>query len=332
METIIVSACLLGDKCRYDGKDNYNENVKFLREHFDIVPVCPEQFGGLSTPREPSELRGSIVVTKSGKDFTKYFEKGRDNVLNIVRYMHIKKAVLMDRSPSCGVKQIHNGRFDERLIDGQGLTTRALIEMGVEVFTIDEVEKLIDKTPKEIFEMKEAEIKAKEEAKAEKARLNAEYSKADNKVTDRFKEENIKPYSEYKKEFGIVDDEETTQSYRKPYQRRDRNYSDRPRSSSNYGQRRDYGSFRKDRNYSSRQDGEHQSYGEKRNYSDRKPSYSNDRSSYGDRKPSYNNDRSSHGDRKPSYSNDRSSYGNRKPYSKDRNYKSDNYKKGYKKP
>lgn len=185
METIIVSACLLGDKCRYDGKGNYNENVKFLREHFDIVPICPEQFGGMKTPRDPSEIRdGGSVISNKGKDVTKYFEKGRDDTLNIVRYFHIKKAVLADKSPSCGVKQIYNGRFNGTLIDGQGITTRALIALGVECFTIDEVEKLIDKTPKQIYEEKEKKIEEKEALLKEKAERNAEYSTIDNKRYD----------------------------------------------------------------------------------------------------------------------------------------------------
>ncbi|MFA6666804.1 MAG: DUF523 domain-containing protein, partial [Bacilli bacterium] len=111
METIIVSACLLGDKCRYDGKDNYNDNVKFLKEHFNIVPICPEVFGGMSTPRVPSEQREGSVVDKNGKDVTKYFEKGRDDVLNIVKYLHIRKAVLTENSPSCGIHKVYNGRF-----------------------------------------------------------------------------------------------------------------------------------------------------------------------------------------------------------------------------
>lgn len=232
METIIVSACLLGDKCRYDGKGNYNEKVKFLREHFNIVPICPEQFGGLSTPRDPSELRGDNVISDKGKDVTKNFEKGRDDVLNIVRYLHIRKAVLADKSPSCGVKQVYNGKFNGTLIDGQGLTTRALIGMGIECYTIEEVEKLIDKTPKEIFEEKEAAQKIKDEERAKKAELNAHYSKLDNKAVDNFRKENIKPYGDYKKELGVKDEpSEESYSSRGSYSNRSSSYN-RDRSSS----------------------------------------------------------------------------------------------------
>lgn len=181
METIIVSACLLGDKCRYDGKDNYNEKVKFLRENFNIVPVCPEVLGGMSTPRTPSEIKNNIVINKNGKDVTHCFKKGADSVLNVVKYLHIKKAVLVDHSPSCGVYKIHNGNFNGTLIDGEGFTTRELKRIGVQCYTIEEVEKLIEPTIKETFEIKEEEKRKKEEEKAAKIAKNTEYSKLNNK-------------------------------------------------------------------------------------------------------------------------------------------------------
>ena len=183
METIIVSACLLGDKCRYDGKDNYNEKVKFLREHFNIVPVCPEVLGGMSTPRIPCEIKNNIVINKNGKDVTHCFKKGAEAVLNVVKYLHIKKAVLVDHSPSCGVYKIHNGNFNNVLVNGEGFTTRELKRIGVKCFTIDEVEKMIDPTLKEIFEMKDEEKRKKEAEKEAKIAKNTEYSKLNNKKT-----------------------------------------------------------------------------------------------------------------------------------------------------
>lgn len=159
METIIVSACLLGDKCRYDGKSNYNEKVKFLKEHFDIVPICPEQFGGLPTPRDPSEQKDGKVVSNKGRDVTRFFEKGKDDVLNIVKYLHIRKAVLVENSPSCGLTHVYNGRFNKTLIKGEGITTKALKELGVECYSIDEIENMLELTPKEAFEQKEASKK-----------------------------------------------------------------------------------------------------------------------------------------------------------------------------
>ena len=143
METIIVSACLLGDKCRYDGKDNYNEKVKLLRENFNIVPICPETFGKLPTPRDPSEIRGDRIITNKGKDVTSNFNEGRDCVINIVKYLHIQKAILVDKSPSCGLTKIHNGLFNNKLVDGEGITTKALRKLGVECYSIDEIDKII---------------------------------------------------------------------------------------------------------------------------------------------------------------------------------------------
>lgn len=183
METIIVSACLLGDKCRYDGKDNYNDKVKFLKVHFNVVPICPEVFGGLKTPRTPSEIKNNAVIDKNGRDVTRYFQKGADDVLNIVRYLHIKKAVLVDKSPSCGVYKIHNGKFNDGLIDGEGFTTKILKKNGVSCYTIDEVEQLIDKTYKEVLEEEALQKAKKEQEKQEKIRKNTEYSKLNNKKT-----------------------------------------------------------------------------------------------------------------------------------------------------
>ena len=181
METIIVSACLLGDKCRYDGKANYNEKVKFLREHFNIVPVCPEVLGGMSIPRIPSEIKNNSVVNKNGKDVTRYFQKGADSVVNVVKYLNIKKAVLVDHSPSCGVYKIYNGNFNNTLINGEGFTTRELKRLGVKCYTIDEVENMLDPTIKESFEIKEEEQRKIEEIKAAKIAKNTEYSKLNNK-------------------------------------------------------------------------------------------------------------------------------------------------------
>ena len=146
METILVSACLLGEKCKYDGRSNYRPFVEKLKKQFDIVPVCPEVLGGLKIPREKSEIKKSkdMVVSETGRDVTRAFNKGRDEELNIVKYLHITKAVLMERSPSCGVHKVYNGQFNGTLIDGEGVTTKGLRELGVQVFTIEEMEEYLD--------------------------------------------------------------------------------------------------------------------------------------------------------------------------------------------
>jgi len=98
----ICSACLLGVACRYDQKSKPNEKVINLAKKKILIPVCPEQLGGLPTPRDGVELKGKMAVTKSGKDVTKNFAKGAEQVLHIVKTFGIKDATLKQRSPSCG--------------------------------------------------------------------------------------------------------------------------------------------------------------------------------------------------------------------------------------
>ena len=143
METIIVSACLLGENTKYNGGNNYDPRIEKLKEKYNIIPICPESFGGLKIPREPSEIQGAFVVSKSGKDVTNEFNEGAHKVINIINYMHVKKAILMDRSPSCGVTKIYNGKFNGTLIQGLGYTARLLKEKGVELYTIDMVDELL---------------------------------------------------------------------------------------------------------------------------------------------------------------------------------------------
>lgn len=138
METILMSACLLGDKVKYNGKDNYSSLVEDIKLKYNIVPICPEVLGGLSIPRTPVELKNGIPFNKDLKDFSKNFEVGANKVINIVKYLHIKKAILMERSPSCGVNKIYDGTFKNNLIDGKGYTTKKLESLNVECLTIDD--------------------------------------------------------------------------------------------------------------------------------------------------------------------------------------------------
>ena len=145
MEKIIVSACLLGDKCRYDGHSNYVPLIKELKEKYEIIVICPEVNGGLSIPRTPSEIKGDRVINQKGKDVTKYFNKGVDYVLQVVKYFNIKKAVLKEKSPSCGVHNIYDGNFNNKVIEGQGWLTRKLKTLGVEIYNENEIEDLLNK-------------------------------------------------------------------------------------------------------------------------------------------------------------------------------------------
>jgi len=141
-EKILVSACFLGINCKYDGTSNKNEKILKLAKDFILIPVCPEILGGLPIPREPAEQKGKRVITKSGKDATKYFEKGAKEVLKICKILKIKKAILKQKSPSCGCGKIYDGTFSGKLIKGEGATTKLLKKNKIKVFTEENFEKI----------------------------------------------------------------------------------------------------------------------------------------------------------------------------------------------
>jgi uncharacterized protein YbbK (DUF523 family) len=143
MEKILISACLVGDKVRYDGKSQYHPLVKELLEKYELVPFCPEVEGGLPTPRVPSEIVKDKVINKDGKDVTKQFKEGASLALNICKYLNIKIAILKDGSPSCGSNEIHNGKFDNRMIKGKGITATLLEQNGIKVISENEIEELL---------------------------------------------------------------------------------------------------------------------------------------------------------------------------------------------
>jgi len=133
----LVSACLLGDNCKYNGGNNYNEEiVEFLKDK-EYIKICPECMGGLSIPRSPSEIKDNRVINKLGIDVTKEYVKGAEESLLIAKKENIKKAILKSNSPSCGVGKIYNGNFEKVLIDGDGITSRLLKENGIEVISSD---------------------------------------------------------------------------------------------------------------------------------------------------------------------------------------------------
>ena len=129
-----VSACLLGVNCKYSGKNNRNENVLRLAEKHTLIPVCPEQLGGLPTPRYPSEICGGRVINNIGEDVTAYYEKGAGEALNIAKLFGCERAVLKARSPECGSKEIYDGTFTKTVIPGKGITAALLEENGIEVY------------------------------------------------------------------------------------------------------------------------------------------------------------------------------------------------------
>jgi uncharacterized protein YbbK (DUF523 family) len=133
----LCSACLLGVKCRYDGKSKLNKKVIELKEV--LIPVCPEQLGGLATPRESSEIQGDKIITQSGKDKTKDFGKGAEETLKIAKLFNIKQAILKQRSPSCGCGQIYDGTFSGKVVKGDGITTSLLKRNGIKVISEEEI-------------------------------------------------------------------------------------------------------------------------------------------------------------------------------------------------
>lgn len=138
MERILVSACLLGLKVRYDGKEKTNEELVEKIKDYDFIPVCPEIFGGLSTPRVPAEIRENKVINKEGIDVTSNYNRGAEEVLKLAKKFNIKRAVLKSKSPSCGKGKVYDGSFSGNLVDGFGVTAKLLMDNGIEVLSEDD--------------------------------------------------------------------------------------------------------------------------------------------------------------------------------------------------
>ncbi|MCX6820519.1 MAG: DUF523 domain-containing protein [Candidatus Aenigmarchaeota archaeon] len=136
--TILVSACLLGCKCRYNGNDSFNKKVVELYGK-DALRACPEQIGGLSTPRESAEIVGDRVLTEAGEDLTEAFECGAERTLYIAQSAGVKRAILRHNSPSCGCGRVYDGTFTGRLADGYGVTARLLMANGIECVSDDSI-------------------------------------------------------------------------------------------------------------------------------------------------------------------------------------------------
>ena len=139
MGKIVVSACLLGENCKYSGGNNRNEAVLQFIKDKEVIPVCPEVAGGLPTPRTPVELVNGVAISRDGKNVDKEFRLGVDCVLQTLEQEEIDLVILQPRSPSCGVKQIYDGTFSGRLIEGKGLLAKALLENGYKVVEPEEL-------------------------------------------------------------------------------------------------------------------------------------------------------------------------------------------------
>jgi len=138
MPKYIVSACLAGKQCRYNGTDALCPAVASLVQRGDAVAVCPEELGGFGTPREPAEQRGEQIVTKSDKDVTSMFTAGAQAGVAIARTQKCTHAILKSKSPSCGVGQVYDGTFTGKLVHGDGVFAKELRQAGLAVMTTEE--------------------------------------------------------------------------------------------------------------------------------------------------------------------------------------------------
>ena len=130
---IAVSSCLLGVNCKYNGKSNYNDDIIKLKEKYELVPICPEVLGGLSTPRVPAEIINNKVINQEGIDVTSNYNEGAKKALKILQENNIKIAILKAKSPSCGKDQIYDGTFSHTLTQGNGVTTNLFLENDIVV-------------------------------------------------------------------------------------------------------------------------------------------------------------------------------------------------------
>jgi len=140
---ILVSACLLGINCRYDGTSTVCEKLSKLKKEHNLIPVCPELFGGLPTPRDPAEIVGKQVITCNGEDVTEQYERGAWEILKLAKYFEAEMAILKERSPSCGHGMIYDGSFAGIIVTGEGITAKLLLKNGIKVIGETQIEVIL---------------------------------------------------------------------------------------------------------------------------------------------------------------------------------------------
>ena len=139
MMKIMISACLTGENCKYNGGNNRNEKVMRLMTENEVLTVCPEQMGGLPTPRVPSEIIEGVVTARDGRIVDSQFRAGAAKCLEIARNEQPDLIVLQSRSPSCGVRQRYDGTFTGTLTDGAGVTAQLLLENGFRCMDVEDL-------------------------------------------------------------------------------------------------------------------------------------------------------------------------------------------------
>lgn len=141
---LLISACLLGVCCRYDGASKPHPMVETLAAKHTLIPVCPEQMGGLATPRPPSERQGDRVMAKTGTDVTAQYRRGAEEALRLCQLFHCDGAVLKEKSPSCGSGRIYDGTFTGTLKEGDGTAAELLKAHGIPVYGESQIMDLLD--------------------------------------------------------------------------------------------------------------------------------------------------------------------------------------------
>ena len=143
---ILISACLLGYCCRYDGSSNGRPAAELLalKKRYHLIPICPEQLGGLTTPRLPAERLGDRVVNTQGDDITAQYERGAREALRMARLFDCSVAVLKSRSPSCGPTEVYDGTFTHTVVQRPGTTAELLLQNGLEVLDETQIGRLLD--------------------------------------------------------------------------------------------------------------------------------------------------------------------------------------------
>ena len=140
---LLISACLLGRNCKYNGGNNLHPLVERLGEKYDLVPICPETWGGLAAPRPPAERIGDRILDREGRDVTDAFQRGAQRALETARKNGCRRAVLKERSPSCGAGRIYDGTFTGTTVPGDGVAAALLRAEGLVLYGESEIEKLL---------------------------------------------------------------------------------------------------------------------------------------------------------------------------------------------
>ncbi|MDU1579754.1 DUF523 domain-containing protein [Finegoldia magna] len=145
MQNVLISACLLGVDCKYNGSNNKLDDkiIHSLKEKYNLIPVCPEIMGGMPTPRNPVEISDGKVFDYDGEEFTKEFEKGSEEVVKLAKLYDATIAILKENSPSCGSNYIYDGTFNHQKIKGMGIAAHKLSKENIKLFSEENVKILL---------------------------------------------------------------------------------------------------------------------------------------------------------------------------------------------